>query len=88
MSQTSKTPIHYTEIFQFYLHTPLAIFDDVPEEQVLQDCYEMEAIPLVILKSNANSLFRKLENDFEKRGVTQKLTSVVLCVGYEKPYLA
>lgn len=78
----------YTEFFQFYLHTPIAVFEDLTTEQVTQDCYESSVIPLNIISDIKHPLFKKLKLKFKKLGVTQELKMLVIVIGYNKPYLS
>lgn len=80
--------INYTDIFQFFLHIPVAVFEDLSDEQIVQDCIELEAYPIVIIKDNNHPLFIRFEEDFKKQGVTQTLKLIILSVGYNKPYLS
>lgn len=83
-----ETPINYTEIFQFYLHIPVAVFEDVSEEQIISDCLDIEAYPIGIIKNKRHPLFVKTAKEFKKRGITQNLKLIVLVIGYNTPYLA
>jgi len=83
-----KMPVDYTDIFQFFLHVPIAIFENLSDEEILEDCIDSSAFPIVIIKDSNHTLFKKLSEQFESKGVTQTLKSVVLAIGYNKPYLA
>jgi hypothetical protein len=80
--------IHYTEVFQFFLHIPVAVFEDISDEQIISDCLDMEAYPIGIIKSKRHPLFVKIAKEFKKRGITQDLKLIILVVGYNNPYLA
>lgn len=80
--------IHYTEVFQFFLHIPVAVFEDISDEQIISDCLDMEAYPIAIIKSKKHPLFVKIATEFKKRGITQDLKLIILVVGYDNPYLA
>jgi hypothetical protein len=80
--------MNYTDFFQFFLHIPVAVFEEISNEQIIEDCLEMEAYPLVIIKDTKHPLFIKLAKDFKKKGVTQELKSIILSVGYNTPYLS
>ena len=84
--------IHYSEIFNFYLHVPIAIFDYPNKEQFVQDCYETEIIPEVIpihfIADKNHPLFKKYALDFKQRGIKQELKMLVIAVGYNNPYLS
>jgi hypothetical protein len=79
---------HYTEVFQFFLHIPVAVFEDISDEQIISDCLDMEAYPIGIIKSKKHPLFVKIATEFKKRGITQDLKLIILVVGYDNPYLA
>ena len=80
--------ISYTDMFHFFLHIPVAIFEDLNDNQIIQDCFEMEAYPLSIIRDNRHPLFIRLCEDFKRKGVTQELKSIVLAVGYTKQFLS
>jgi hypothetical protein len=80
--------INYTDFFQFFLHIPVAVFQEISDEQIMEDCLEMAAYPLVIIKDERHPLFIRLAEDFRKKGVTQDLKSIILAVGYNTPYLS
>ncbi len=80
--------INYTDFFQFFLHIPVAVFEEISDEQILEDCLEMAAYPIVIIKDSNHPLFIRLSEDFRKKGVTQKLKSIILAIGYNTPYLS
>ena len=81
-------PINYTEFFQFYLHIPVAVFEEISEEQIISDCLDMEAYPIGIIKSKKHPLFIKIATEFKKRGIKQDLKLIILAVGYNNPYLS
>lgn len=78
----------YTDFFQFFLHIPIAVFEEISDEQIKEDCIEMATYPLVIIRDEQHSLFIKLAQDFIKKGVKQKLKLIILAVGYNTPYLS
>ena len=80
--------INYTDFFQFYLHIPVAVFEDITDKQVLEDCLEMAAYPIVIIRDCNHPLFKKIAIDFKQRGVRQELKLIILAIGYNNPYLA
>lgn len=80
--------INYTDFFQFFLHIPVAVFEEISNEQILEDCLEMAAYPIAIVKDSNHPLFIKLEKDFKRKGVTQELKSIILAIGYNKSYLS
>ena len=80
--------MEYTDFFQFYLHTPIAVFEDLTKEQVTQDCYESSIIPLNIINDVKHPLFKKLKLEFKNLGVPQELKMLVIVIGYNKPYLS
>lgn len=80
--------IHYTEVFQFFLHIPVAVFEDISDEQIISDCLDMEAYPIGIIKSKKHPLFVKIATEFKKRRIIQDLKLIILVVGYDNPYLA
>jgi hypothetical protein len=80
--------INYTDFFQFFLHIPVAVFEEISDEQILEDCLEMAAYPIVIIKDSKHPLFIRLAEDFKKKGVTQELKSIILAIGYNTPYLS
>jgi hypothetical protein len=84
MSQTSKTPIHYTEIFQFYLYSPIALFQDDVEEEVIEDFHNQGIIPISFIREKSHPMFKRIAQDFREK----ELSSIILSIGYEKPYLA
>lgn len=80
--------INYTDMFHFFLLIPVAIFEDLNDNQIAQDCFEMEAYPLSIIKNKKHPLFIRLCEDLKRKGVTQELKSIVLAVGYTKQFLS
>lgn len=80
--------MNYTDFFQFFLHIPVAVFEEISDDQIVEDCLEMAAYPIVIIKDNNHPLFIKFAQDFKKRGITQELKSVILAIGYNNPYLS
>lgn len=78
----------YTNFFQFFLHIPVAVFEEISDEQIIENCLEMAAYPIVIIKDENHPLFIKLTQDFKKRGIKQELKSVILAIGYNNPYLS
>jgi hypothetical protein len=80
--------INYTDFFQFFLHIPVAVFEEISDEQILEDCLEMAAYPIVTIKDSNHPLFIRLAKDFKEKGVTQELKSIILAIGYNKPYLS
>jgi hypothetical protein len=88
MTILKKNKMNYLNFFQFYLHIPVAIFEDLTDAEINRDCYEMGAYPLSIIKNKKHPLFIKLAEDFKKKGVTQELKSIILAIGYNKPYLS
>jgi len=80
--------INYTDFFQFFLHIPVAVFEEISDEQIIEDCLEMAAYPIVIIKDENHPLFIRLAQDFRKKGVQQELKSVILAIGYNNPYLS
>lgn len=80
--------IHYSEIFNFYLHIPIAVFDYINKEQIVQDCYETGAIPIHFIANKNHPLFKKYALDFKQRGVEQELKMLVIVIGYINPYLS
>lgn len=80
--------VNYTNFFQFFLHIPVAVFEEISDEQILEDCLEMAAYPIVIIKDSNHPLFIRLAEDFRMRGVTQNLKLIILAIGYNTPYLS
>lgn len=80
--------IKYTDFFQFFLHIPVAVFEEISDEMILEDCLEMAAYPIVIIRDNKHPLFIRLAEDFKNKGVTQELKSIILAIGYNTPYLS
>ncbi len=80
--------IKYTDFFQFFLHIPVAVFEEISDEIILEDCLEMAAYPIVIIRDNKHPLFIRLAEDFKKKGVTEELKSIILAIGYNTPYLS
>lgn len=80
--------MNYTDFFQFFLHMPVAIFEDLTDAEINKDCYEMGAFPLSIIRNKKHPLFIKLVEDFKRKGVTQNLESIVLAIGYHKEFLS
>ena len=80
--------INYTDLFQFYLHIPIAIFEDMTNTQIAQNCFEMETYPLSIIRNIKHPLFIRLSEEFKKKGVTQELKSIALVIGYTKQFLS
>jgi hypothetical protein len=83
-----QKPINYLDFFQFFIHIPVAVFEDISDEQILEDCLEMTAYPIAIIKDDNHPLFIRLAEDFKRKGVTQELKSIILAIGYNKPYLS
>ena len=82
-----QKPINYTEFFAFYIHIPVAIFEDLTDAEISKDCYEMGAYPLSIIRNKKHPLFIRLTKDFKRKGITQNLESIVLAIGYHKEFL-
>jgi hypothetical protein len=80
--------VKYTDFFQFFLHIPVAVFEEISDEMILEDCLEMAAYPIVIIRDNKHPLFIRLAEDFKNKGVTQELKSIILAIGYNTPYLS
>jgi hypothetical protein len=80
--------INYTDFFQFFIHIPVAIFEDMKDDKIMEDCFEMAAYPLFIIKNKNHPLFVRLAEDFKRKGVTQELKSIILAIGYHKEYLS
>jgi hypothetical protein len=80
--------INYLDFFQFYLHIPVAIFEDITDQEVLNDCLDLEAYPLSIIRDVNHPLFVKIKKDFKTKGVKQDLKLIVLAIGYNKEYLS
>jgi len=80
--------VHYTEIFQFYIHIPIAIFSVISDEQIEQDCIDSNAYILTIIKDKHHPIFKRLVKEFKQKGVEQELQSVVLAIDYTKEYLS
>lgn len=83
-----QKPINYTDFFQFFLHIPVAVFEDLNDDQIKQDCFELESYPIVIIRNKKHPLFVKFAQDFEEKGVRQELKSIILTIGYNNPYLS
>lgn len=83
-----QKPTNYIDFFQFFLHIPVAVFEDLTEEQILEDCFEMAAYPIGIIRDKKHPLFKKIAIDFKERGVKQELKLIILAVGYNNPYLS
>jgi len=83
-----QKPINYLDFFQFYLHIPIAIFEDMSDEQILEDCLEMAAYPIGIIRNSNHPLFKKIAIDFKQRGIKQELKLIILAIGYNNPYLS
>lgn len=79
-----KTPIHYTEIFQFYLYSPIALFQDDVEEEVIEDFHNQGIIPISFIREKSHPMFKRISIDFKEK----ELSSIILSIGYETPYLA
>ena len=80
--------INYTDFFAFYIHVPVAIFEEITDAEINIDCYEMGVFPLSIIRNKKHPLFIRLAEDFKRKGVTQELKSIILAIGYNKPYLS
>ena len=80
--------MNYLDFFQFFLHVPIAIFEEVSDKQIQEDCLEMEAYPIAIIKDTKHPLFIRFSKDFKNKGVTQELKLIVLAIGYNTPYLS
>ena len=80
--------IKYTDFFQFFLHIPVAVFEEISDEIILEDCLEMAAYPIVVIRDEKHPLFIRLAKEFKEKGVTQELKSIILAIGYNTPYLS
>jgi len=80
--------IRYTDFFQFFLHIPVAVFEEISDEIILEDCLEMAAYPIVVIRDEKHPLFIRLAKEFREKGVTQELKSIILAIGYNTPYLS
>jgi hypothetical protein len=80
--------MNYTDFFQFFLHIPIAVFEEISDKQIKEDCLEMAAYPLVIIREPTHPLFIRLAEDFIKKGVKQDLKLIILAIGYNTPYLS
>jgi len=80
--------IGYWDVFEFFIHIPVAVFDELTDEQMTQDCYEMLAVPTVIIRDQTHPLFIEKKNYFAKTGITKPLIAIILAVGYNKPFLS
>jgi hypothetical protein len=80
--------MNYLDFFQFFLHVPIALFEEVSDKQIQEDCLEMKAYPIVIIKDIKHPLFVRFSKDFKNKGITQELKSIVLAIGYNTPYLS
>ena len=83
-----EMPINYQDIFQFYLHMPITLLNDVTDEEILEQCYEESAIPIVIIRDKKHPLFRKISKEFKRRGIKVELKVLILAIGYNTPYLS
>lgn len=83
-----QKPISYLDFFQFYLHIPVAIFEDITDQEILEDCIDLEAYPLSIIRDVNHPLFIKIKKDFKTKGIKQDLKLIVLAIGYNKQYLS
>ena len=80
--------VYYTDFFQFFLHIPVAVFEEISDEQILEDCLEMAAYPIGIIRDSNHPLFIRLAQDFKKKEVIQELKLIILAIGYNTPYLS
>jgi hypothetical protein len=80
--------INYTDFFQFFLHIPIAVFEEISNKQIVEDCIEMAVYPIIVIRDEKHPLFIRLAEDFKKKGVTQDLKLIILAIGYNKPYLS
>jgi hypothetical protein len=80
--------MNYTEFFTFYVHVPVAIFEEITDAEINRDCYEMGVFPLSIIRNKKHPLFIRLTEDFKRKGVIQNLKSIVLAIGYHKEFLS
>lgn len=83
-----QKPINYTDFFVFYIHVPVAIFQDLTDEEIIKDCFEMGAFPLSIIRNKKHPLFISLSENFKRKGIKQKLKSIILTIGYNKEFLS
>ena len=88
METTMQSAINYTNFFQFFLHIPVAVFEDISDEEIIGDCYEMAAYPIVIIRNYKHPLFIQMITEFKKKGIEQELKCIVLAIGYNNPYLS
>lgn len=84
----NKPTIGYWDIFQFFIHVPVAVFDDLTDEQMAQDCYEMLAVPTVIIRDENHPLFIEKKKYFAEAGIRKPLIAIILSVGYNNPFLS
>lgn len=80
--------INYTDFFQFYIHIPIVLFDDLNDEEILRYCFEEQAYPIVIIRDNSHPLFIRISKEFKLEGVTEELKLIILAIGYNTPYLS
>jgi hypothetical protein len=73
----------YRDYFQFYLHIPIAIFENMSDEELYLECADNLVIPIVIIRNSSHPLFSLLQKKFKS-----KIKIIILCVGYANPYLS
>lgn len=80
--------INYTDFFQFYLHIPLIIDEDLNDEEILQYCIDLDSFPVTVIRDKNHFLFKKINKDLASIGKEQEIKLIVLTVGYNIPYLS
>ncbi len=82
-----RKAINYTDIFNFFFSPLIAVFEDYSEEQLAEDCYAMNLVPVTYIRDSAHPLFNRLQKEFKNQGVIQDLKVIVLSIGYTKQFL-
>lgn len=80
--------INYQDFFNFYLHVPIAVFEETSLEGVLKDFYDLQVTPLCYITDPKHPVFKHYTKMFESQGVTEKIKIIILSVGYTKQFLA
>lgn len=80
--------INYLDFFQFFLHIPLTLFEDLNDETILSSCIDLDLIPLSIIRDKNHPLFKRISKEFKKKKTIEPVKIIVLAIGYNNQYLS
>jgi hypothetical protein len=80
--------MNYQDIFNFYLHVPIAVFEGTLNREIINSLYDLQIIPLVYIKDPKHPLFKQFSKMLKSQGVKEKLKLIILPIGFTKQFLA